>query len=123
MTTPLTKLIEENKERPIAEAPRDGRKLLLSWQYDLPHAPTKLTGLVEGWWNGKAWETDEGVVADQGYYTHFYPLPDDRLARCFEILLNAALSAKEQNHIYEAAADIEIALQEITAIAEGKDNA
>ena len=119
MTTPLTKLIEENKERPIEEAPRDGTMVLL---YD---GDTRAWNKpIGGHWckkvNGWASEWNCTPLSEQ---THFRPLPDDRLARCFEILLNAALSAKEQNHIYEAAADIEIALQEITAIAEGKDNA
>ena len=107
MTTPLTKLIEENKWMPIAEAPEEITRILATDGREVQ---------VIDW--GKDW-------CSHGCYTptHFRPLPDDRLAKCFEILLNAALSAKEQNHIYEAAADIETALQEITAIAEGKDNA
>lgn len=105
MTTPLTKLIAENKERPIAGAVR-GQVYILKG--------------VDAY--GTAGYTVSKMRHDcNGYYTHFRPLPDDRLARCFEILLNAAISAKEQNHIYEAAADIEVALQQITAIAEGKE--
>lgn len=128
MTTPLTKLIAENKERPIA-AYSDAHT-----HDDINYGDWYLVKSVDGCiykafivfnctrhqWGVEGKEfNDEAQPFNR--FTHFRPLPDDRLARCFEILLNAALSAKEQNHIYEAAADIEVALQQITAIAEGKE--
>jgi hypothetical protein len=69
MTIPLTKLIAENKERPIAEASRKTNSRFLL-KID--------TCWVVGFWNGFSWEgEDDGLLL---YPTHFRPLPDDRLA-------------------------------------------
>ena len=118
MTIPLTKLIAENKERPIAEASRKTNSRFLL-KID--------TCWVVGFWNGFSWEgEDDGLLL---YPTHFRPLPDDRLALVTEVLLEALNNLVSKSDDYTPvplAILIENgrrAIQQATTIAEGKDNA
>lgn len=125
MTTPLTKLIEENKERPIAEAPRDGRDLLFySPDYGGKH-------FID-------WLTFDGELGVRDAIpTHFRPLPDDRLARVTEALVHSyhyamqILEKGKEDRIAKhgeapaellwALSELNLALERVTAIAEGKE--
>lgn len=109
MTTPLTKLIEENKWRPIEEAPTPNVDLLCRCDDSL-----ELLRYVEknhmrnnesGWFE---------AYSLRGKYnpTHFRPLPDDRLALVTEVLLDAM---KLHDHMNWVSAD----LQRATEIATG----
>jgi hypothetical protein len=118
MTIPLTKLIAENKERPIAEASRKTNSRFLL-KID--------TCWVVGFWNGFSWEgEDDGLLL---YPTHFRPLPDDRLAFVAEHYragVDAFISMfeplAEKSGIYGAALEFAQGLQkQAEAIAEGKD--
>ena len=115
MTTPLTKLIAENKERPIAGAVR-GQVYILKG--------------VDAY--GTAGYTVSKMRHDcNGYYTHFRPLPDDRLAFVAEHYragVDAFISMfeplAEKSGIYGAALEFAQGLQkQAEAIAEGKNEA
>lgn len=122
MTTPLTKLIAENKERPIAELPKDiGRTMFLARAIDV----------CNGFTDGKPYTTDyycvwaepAGTFARWNHNfppTHFRPLPDDRLARVTEFLLD---ELERIGACYpETRGWIDITKQQATAIAEGADD-
>lgn len=125
MTTPLTKLIEDNKERPIAEAPtpnvdllcRCGDSLELLRYIDKNHMRNNESGWFEAY-------------SLQGKYkpTHFRPLPDDRLALVCEALMKGLehLSCLGNGKELGNSVGNLIAQQTLiaaTAIAEGKNNA
>lgn len=93
MTTPLTKLIAENKERPIADAPRDGTRIIgsfgdnkyavIRWE-SVYHREGVYTGWViygikERWWM-RLLGSGNCALKPEMEPTHFRPLPDDRLA-------------------------------------------
>lgn len=99
MTTAIRKLIAENKERPIAEAPRDGRAILAKGEdgnWYITFWEVSLCGgwsqeWLDRWHNGRA----EWWNNNQRNYTHFRPLPDDRLANAFSIILEHVAGAIE----------------------------
>jgi hypothetical protein len=118
MTTPLTKLIADNKWNPIEENPKEAEKthyLLLSDD----------DCIDKGFWDGERWNTETLFI----YPTHFRPLPDDRLALVTEVLLEALNNLVSKSDDYTPvplAILIENgrrAIQQATTIAEGKDNA
>jgi len=132
MTTPLTKLIEENKWRPIAEAPQS--------PYDEGKSECFLGKDADGDWHfcyhrkskysafHGIYIVNNGDYTDGGYgndykpeveITHFRPLPDDRLALVAECLDDGYQTIVK--HFPEAEVLVNKIRQKATAIAEGAD--
>lgn len=116
-TDALTKLIAENKERPIAEAPRGGTKVIARNQYNDVTA-AYYSAATNAWHYSMAGDWQFGGV------THFRPLPDDRLARVTELYdefierLSMADMTKTILNWPKLAQNIR---EHATAIAEGKE--
>lgn len=128
MTTPITKLIEENKERPIAEAPRDGTVVFVTGCYS-----------TKGWWKGKYKTQFAGTKREktgwgEEYGTSFFPKPpthfrsyllDDRIVRVTELydkFITQLANADMAKTILDWPKLAQNIREQATAIAEGKDN-
>ena len=111
--TNLEKLIAENQWRPIEEAPRDGSDILLRegcldiWN-DFWHSYNLGDGKTDGHF--------EHAEAMNSEPTHFRPLPDDRLAKCADVMMgviwkvidNVPLTLQEaQEYLDEALTECE----------------
>lgn len=146
MTTPLTKLIAENKMRPIEARTnyddQPARQIIrlsgasthsgASWAREVIGEACISTKTKEGYSEEDLkrlcliGDIDRKSVS----ITHFRPLPDDRLARVTEVLLEA-LNEISETTSYDAYADrtgltleAQTAMEAITkaeAIAEGKE--
>lgn len=119
MTTSLTKLIEENKWRPIAEA-----KPCEDYNRHCYLLRDKETFVYIGYSiDGMSW-FESGSEVLRVYPTHFRPLPDDRLARVTDLYdkfieqLSTADAAKTILDWPKLAQNIR---EQATAIAEGKE--
>lgn len=106
MTTPLTKLIADNKWKPIAEAPRDGTLFIAKGK-------SGMRGFINCL--RYSFRSPDGAWYGKDCVTHFRPLPDDnRLARVTEVFLEAMNLHEHMNWVGAA-------LERATAIAEGKE--
>ncbi len=107
----LTKLIAENKERPIAEAPRDGSDVILRFECG---------GLIVASWDceKEVWDCGDRWLEDDEL-THFRPLPDDRLALVAECLDDGYQTIIK--HFPEAEVLVNKIRQKVAAIAEAKE--
>ncbi len=116
MTTPLTKLIAENKERPIAEAPRDGTEVIARNQYN---------DVTAAYYSAATNEWHYSMAGDWQFcgVTHFRPLPDDRLADICAVFLDALqhIEANARDTTQYEVAIAANAIRNATAIAEGKE--
>jgi len=125
MTTPLTKLIADNTWKPIAEAQKDGTDIMLIIPSITPPFDFGYFSAERNLFEGRSFKSDYDAL--KYLPTHFRPLPDDRLARVTEVLLDA-LNRIGQPIPSDATAEeitcrliAQEALELATAIAEGKE--
>lgn len=123
--TNLEKLIADNKWRPIEEAPRDGTEIELlvplKWgkQALSKKEPRVGTGDYHAgayWWDSDHYYWTNRIAQLTTLPTHFRPLPDDRLAKCAEVMMgviwkvidNVPLTLQEaQEYLDEALTECE----------------
>ena len=140
MTTPLTKLIAENKMRPIEARPnyddQPARQIIrlsgasthsgASWAREVIGEACISTKTKEGYSEEDLkrlcliGDIDRKSVS----ITHFRPLPDDRLARVTEVLLEGMNKVLNRAMVHDHEGYEEIAknaIKQATAIAEGKE--
>jgi hypothetical protein len=86
----LTKLIADNKERPIADAPKDGKFIIVSNPDDPDCNPcvVKENNEIDPYWEmseSNGWDADSQLPYIP---THFRLIPDDRLALVAEVIVD-----------------------------------
>jgi hypothetical protein len=81
MTDKLRELINQNKWRDISEAPRDGSEILCFVQHH-----ENSFSIHSRHWDSPYWRSMTCTNSSE-HYTHYRPLPDDKLAEvCKELL-------------------------------------
>lgn len=111
----LEKLIEENRWRPIEEAPKDGTE----FEYKTSENLRGLATWIDGSWFSFACDATSGLSIDGMEATHFRSLPDDRLAEVCEVLMEEFGKIATNAYHFVDKEDIKQILAKAEAIAKG----